>query len=117
MNTERHILSAFDRDLETVQALVVKMGGLVESAISEAAAALEAIAHPALRVSCANFLSVAPEPIYDAVVMNPPFEGTHCLDHVRHAYDFLSDVDSSDICPFESIFVLWGREADFPYAA
>lgn len=55
------------------------------------AAALEAIAHPALRVSCANFLSVAPEPIYDAVVMNPPFEGTHCLDHVRHAYDFLSE--------------------------
>ena len=40
--TDRHIASAFDRDLETVQALVVKMGGLVESAISEAAAALEA---------------------------------------------------------------------------
>ena len=53
------------------------------------AAALEAIAHPGLRVRCANFLNVAPEPIYDAVVMNPPFEGTHCLDHVRHAYDFL----------------------------
>ncbi|SMO62698.1 phosphate signaling complex protein PhoU [Paracoccus laeviglucosivorans] len=41
MNTERHIMSAFDRDLETVQALVVKMGGMVESAIHDAAIALE----------------------------------------------------------------------------
>ncbi|MCV2446249.1 MULTISPECIES: phosphate signaling complex protein PhoU [Paracoccus] len=41
MNNERHILSAFDRDLETVQALVVKMGGMVESAIHDAALALE----------------------------------------------------------------------------
>ncbi|ABL72390.1 MULTISPECIES: phosphate signaling complex protein PhoU [Paracoccus] len=41
MNNERHILSAFDRDLETVQALVVKMGGMVESAIHDAAIALE----------------------------------------------------------------------------
>ena len=42
MNNERHILSAFDRDLEAVQAMVVKMGGMVESAIHEAATALEA---------------------------------------------------------------------------
>ena len=38
---EQHILSAFDRDLEAVQALVVKMGGLVEAQILEAALALE----------------------------------------------------------------------------
>ncbi|MFT3690731.1 phosphate signaling complex protein PhoU [Paenirhodobacter sp.] len=37
----QHILSAFDRDLETVQALVVKMGGLVEAQIVDAATALE----------------------------------------------------------------------------
>ncbi|MAQ37535.1 MAG: phosphate transport system regulatory protein PhoU [Thioclava sp.] len=36
-----HILSAFDRDLEAVQALVVKMGGLVEEQILESARALE----------------------------------------------------------------------------
>lgn len=36
-----HILSAFDRDLEAVQALVVKMGGLVEELILESARALE----------------------------------------------------------------------------
>ena len=36
-----HILSAFDRDLESVQALVVKMGGMVEQQILDAAKALE----------------------------------------------------------------------------
>ena len=40
MNSERHILSAFDRDLETMQAMVVKMGGMVETAIADAATAL-----------------------------------------------------------------------------
>jgi len=37
----QHIVSAFDRDLEAVQAMVVKMGGLVETQILDAAAALE----------------------------------------------------------------------------
>ena len=41
MNTDRHIASAFDRDLEGVQALVLRMGGLVESALAAAADALE----------------------------------------------------------------------------
>lgn len=35
-----HISSAFDRDLEGIQTLLMKMGGLVESAILEAARAL-----------------------------------------------------------------------------
>lgn len=38
---EQHILSAFDRDLESAQALVMRMGGMVEAAISDAAQALE----------------------------------------------------------------------------
>jgi phosphate transport system protein len=37
-----HILSAFDRDLEAVQAMVVRMGGLVETALLDAAEALDA---------------------------------------------------------------------------
>jgi phosphate transport system protein len=41
MNSERHIASVFDRDLEAVQAMIMKMGGLVEAAILEAALALE----------------------------------------------------------------------------
>ena len=36
-----HILSAFDRDLEGIQAMVMRMGGLVEAAILDAAEALE----------------------------------------------------------------------------
>ncbi|MBQ4823128.1 MULTISPECIES: phosphate signaling complex protein PhoU [unclassified Leisingera] len=38
---EQHIASAFDRDLEAIQARIMKMGGLVEDAIREAAKALE----------------------------------------------------------------------------
>ena len=40
MNTA-HISSAFDRDLESAQALVMRMGGLVETALLEAAEALD----------------------------------------------------------------------------
>ena len=40
MNTA-HILTAFDRDLEAAQALVVRMGGLVEAALLDAAEALD----------------------------------------------------------------------------
>ncbi len=39
--SEQHIASAFDRDLETVQAHIMKMGGLVEAAIMGAARSLE----------------------------------------------------------------------------
>ncbi|NEX45666.1 phosphate signaling complex protein PhoU [Pseudotabrizicola algicola] len=41
MISEPHISSAFDRELEGVQALVMKMGGMVEHALLQAAAALE----------------------------------------------------------------------------
>lgn len=36
-----HILTAFDKDLEQVQALMLRMGGLVETALRDAIAALE----------------------------------------------------------------------------
>ena len=39
--TNLHIASAFDRDLEAIQAQIMKMGGLVENAILEAAISLE----------------------------------------------------------------------------
>ncbi len=41
MNSERHIASVFDRDLESVQAMIMKMGGLVEASLLESAQALE----------------------------------------------------------------------------
>lgn len=39
---EQHIRSAYDRDLEAIQALILKMGGLVEDAIGQGADALVA---------------------------------------------------------------------------
>lgn len=42
MQSERHIATAFDRDLEAIQAVMMKMGGLVEAAILDAAQALDA---------------------------------------------------------------------------
>ncbi|WP_349037376.1 phosphate signaling complex protein PhoU [Pseudotabrizicola sp. 4114] len=42
MNSEPHIMRAFDRDLETVQAMLMRMGSLVEDAIVRAAEALDA---------------------------------------------------------------------------
>ena len=37
--SDQHIASAFDRDLEAVQAQILKMGGLVEDAIRNIASA------------------------------------------------------------------------------
>jgi len=42
MQDNQHIASAFDRDLEAAQALVMKMGGLVEESIRESSKALKA---------------------------------------------------------------------------
>ncbi len=42
MNPTQHIRSAFDRDLEAIQAHILKMGGLVEDAILKGAEALAA---------------------------------------------------------------------------
>ncbi len=39
--SEHHIARAFDRDLEAIEALIMKMGGLVEAAILDAARALK----------------------------------------------------------------------------
>lgn len=37
----------------------------------------------------ANFLELTPEPVYDWVIMNPPFYGKHYAKHVEHALKFL----------------------------
>ena len=43
------------------------------------------------KVYTANFLEMIPEPIYDFVVMNPPFYGKHYAKHVKHALNFLKE--------------------------
>ncbi|SFO26398.1 Methyltransferase domain-containing protein [Roseovarius lutimaris] len=44
---------------------------------------------PQCSVIHGNFLNQPANPIYDAVIQNPPFFRTHWMDHLRHAYDFL----------------------------
>ena len=41
MQEHQHIASAFDRDLESIQAVILKMGGLVEAGIADALRSLE----------------------------------------------------------------------------
>lgn len=41
------------------------------------------------RVIEGDFLSMAPEPIYDRIIMNPPFSGGADIKHVAHAAKFL----------------------------
>lgn len=53
-------------------------------------AALRGMGHARLEVAEANFLTVRPRPVYDFVIMNPPFYGTHWMHHVQHAYEFLA---------------------------
>jgi len=43
-----------------------------------------------VQLGCGNFLKMNPHPIYDFVLMNPPFYGTHYMDHVKHAFKFLA---------------------------
>jgi len=38
---------------------------------------------------CCDFLDMTPEPIYDRVLMNPPFEKLQDIEHVRAAFDWL----------------------------
>ena len=41
MDRKEHIVAAFDRDLEGIQAMIMKMGGMVEESIADAVTALE----------------------------------------------------------------------------
>jgi Domain of unknown function (DUF4942)/Methionine biosynthesis protein MetW len=40
-------------------------------------------------VICGNFLEAAPNPVFDFVVMNPPFHGQHWRKHLAHARKFI----------------------------
>jgi len=43
---EKHIVSGFDKDLETIEALIMKMGGLVEASIADATRSFETRDNP-----------------------------------------------------------------------
>ena len=72
-------------------------------------------------VMIGNFLSVEPNPVYDAVVMNPPFVGKHYVKHVEHALKFLKDGGRLiTILPASAWYehkLLKGRWTDLPVAS
>jgi len=53
------------------------------------AARAEATRAKGYGVMQANFLQVQPDPVFDFVLMNPPFYGKHYQKHVEHARKFL----------------------------
>ena len=69
-------------------------------------------------VLTANFLQVEPQPVYDRVVMNPPFYGKHYVKHVEHAMKFLKpDGVLITILPASAWYehkLLKGRWEDLP---
>ena len=42
-----------------------------------------------MRVICENFLTITPSPRFSHVLMNPPFYGTHWMEHVYKAWEFI----------------------------
>jgi hypothetical protein len=46
--------------------------------------------HSRLSITRGNFIQVPQRPTYTKVVMNPPFSGTHWIDHIVHAFGFLA---------------------------
>lgn len=76
----------------TVEAL--KRGAIVE-AVEVHHGRFEALSalmqeHKYLTTHRANFLQMPARPIFSHVLMNPPFAGTHWMEHVVHAFDFLA---------------------------
>jgi len=69
----------------------VENGGVVDCVEIQTDLAAELDASGKFRkVTCGDFLDVEPKPIYDRVVMNPPFDLERDIDHVLHAMKFLN---------------------------
>jgi len=75
-------------------------GAIVRELKSRGASRITAVEVNAERAACiqnwpgvivyrANFLDMKARPEFDWVIMNPPFYGTHWMDHVLHAFDWL----------------------------
>jgi hypothetical protein len=53
-------------------------------------------------VKCQDFLTVVPQPVYDLVLMNPPFSGLTYIKHIQHAQRFLKPNGVLiSVCPTE----------------
>lgn len=63
--------------------------GIRATGVEYDAARAEAARAKGYGVMQANFLQVQPDPVFDLVLMNPPFYGKHYQKHVEHARKFL----------------------------
>lgn len=73
-------------------ALAAADAGAVVDCVELQAGHAEAIRdahHPDVTVLVADFLTTSPQPVYDRVVMNPPFARQADIAHVTHAYKAL----------------------------
>ena len=50
---------------------------------------LELQGYPCMELHGQDFMDYRPGPVYDAIVMNPPFSDSQDAAHIRHAYDLL----------------------------
>lgn len=71
------------------------------------------------KVLVGNFLQVKPNPVYDFILMNPPFYGLHWKKHLQHARAFLRppneerrDIGGSLICILPATAFYDGHLAD-----
>lgn len=92
---DRLVMFAIRKDTRTVLEPSSGTGALVRAVLDYAPAAVVTAyeINPSLArhtgATCADFLTVEPQPIFDAVVMNPPFAGCAEVAHVMHAGKFL----------------------------
>jgi hypothetical protein len=61
----------------------------VQDRLSAVGVGAAALTGGSLVVRIQDFLTVAPSPTFDAVIMNPPFSGGQDMQHVTHAIRFL----------------------------
>lgn len=50
----------------------------------------DTLASKGYKVVCTDFLTYNPPPVYDLIMMNPPFENCQDVDHILHAFSFLA---------------------------
>lgn len=89
-----HVLEPSAGTGHIVRAILAKQPTAKVTAVElhpDRVAQLRKIEGPQVQIIPRNFLNEPVFPVFDAVVMNPPFYGTHWMDHVRHAWDFVKD--------------------------